>query len=120
MGNKASSAPRATCEDVLSRSALLITVQNETAPQIAGTTPIHQEVEEVERAIASRKRIIIYGKNCHDDRIYLKCAQIAKLGGDPRVYIGGLFEWVLLQEYYGADKFATTEKVKDVYKFRPL
>lgn len=85
---------------------------------ISGTVPCADEIREVERALALRTRIVIYGRNDHDARIYAKYEQIRQLGGDPRLYLGGLFEWLLLQDFYGAEQFPTTAKA-DLLKYKP-
>ena len=91
---------------------------DEQAVLIAGTVACADEIQEVERAIARRARIVIYGRNDHDARIYAKYEQIRKLGGDPRLYLGGLFEWLLLQDIYGPEHFPTTAKA-DLLKYKP-
>ena len=64
--------------------------------------------------------IIVYGRNGTDDTALSKCKQLTNLGF-KRVYIyaGGLFEWLLLQDIYGADEFPTTKKVVDILSFKP-
>jgi hypothetical protein len=122
MGNTAVNRSRATFEDVAKQCDLLISVMEEGSDSdllIAGTVPIAGEIAAVELAIATKRPVIIYGTNAHDDRIYAKYDQIAKLGGVGKVYIGGLFEWLLLQDIYGVDKFPTTSRTLDLYKFRP-
>jgi hypothetical protein len=37
-----------------------------------------------------------------------------------KVYFGGMFEWLLLQDVYGSDSFPTTSKEIDILKFKPL
>lgn len=86
---------------------------------IRGTVACADEIREVERAISQREPIVVYGLNDHDDRIYAKYEQLRKLGGDPRLYLGGLFEWLLLQDFYGADQFPTTAKSLDLLKYKP-
>jgi len=34
------------------------------------------------------------------------------------VYIGGLFEWLLLQDIYGDEEFPTTSKIIDILKYK--
>ena len=65
-------------------------------------------------------RIIIYGKNCNDEKIYKKYQQLLSLGFyNVFVYPGGLFEWLLLQDIYGTEEFPTTSKQLDVLKYKP-
>jgi len=65
-------------------------------------------------------KIIIYGKNCNDEKIYQKYQQLISLGFyNVFIYMGGLFEWLLLQDIYGSEEFPTTSKYLDVLKFKP-
>lgn len=64
--------------------------------------------------------IIIYGKNNTCQNVITKRNQLIKLGFyKVYVYLGGLFEWILLQDIYGDALFPTTSKVVDILKFRP-
>lgn len=64
--------------------------------------------------------IIIYGKNANDTKIYEKYKQLIQLGfTNVSLYIGGLFEWMLLQDIYGNDNFPTTKIELDILKFKP-
>jgi hypothetical protein len=65
------------------------------------------------------KKIIIYGKNTNDDTVEKKHKQICSLGfTDVYIYLGGLFEWMLLQDIYGKIEFPTTNKVLDILKYK--
>jgi hypothetical protein len=35
------------------------------------------------------------------------------------LYAGGLFEWLLLQDIFGAAEFPTTKKELDIIKYKP-
>ena len=124
MGNKESfTVEKASFENVLllEKSGVLISVfaEDDQNLLIAGTVPCAKEVEAVESAIAAKRSIIVYGRNSHDERVFTKYAQIKKLGGLVKVYLGGLFEWILLNEIYGNDRFPLTAKVVDLYQYRP-
>lgn len=63
--------------------------------------------------------IIVYGKNSNDEKLYKKYEQLLSLGFyNVFIYMGGLFEWLLLQDVYGADEFPTTSKQLDVLKYK--
>jgi hypothetical protein len=65
------------------------------------------------------KTFIIYGKNCSDDSVEKKRLQLLNLGiTNVFVYCGGLFEWVLLQDIYGASEFPTSSKILDILKYK--
>jgi hypothetical protein len=64
-------------------------------------------------------KIVIYGENCIDNKVISKYNQLYKLGfTNLYVYIGGLFEWLLLQDIYGDDEFPTTSKIIDILKYK--
>mgnify|MGYP001328035728 CR=1 FL=1 len=65
------------------------------------------------------KNIVIYGKNCSDISTLSKFKQLKNLGfKNIKIYMGGLFEWLLLQDIYGDDKFQTISKEIDILKYR--
>jgi len=65
-------------------------------------------------------KIIIYGRNCNDEKIYSKSNQLFSLGFyNVYIYTGGLFEWLLLQDVYGSQEFPTTKKELDLLKYKP-
>ena len=64
--------------------------------------------------------IIIYGLNACDDTVIKKYDQLTSLGFyNVYMYMGGLFEWLLLQDIYGDDEFQTTKKELDILKYKP-
>jgi hypothetical protein len=65
------------------------------------------------------KNIIVYGKNTNDDTVEKKYRQLNSLGfTEVYIYLGGIFEWLLLQDVYGKDEFPTTSKVLDILKYK--
>ena len=65
-------------------------------------------------------RIIIYGKNCNDECVNNKYKQLQKLGfNNIFIYLGGLFEWLMLQDIYGKELFLTTKNELDILRFKP-
>jgi hypothetical protein len=65
-------------------------------------------------------RIIIYGRNSSDENVFKKYNQLLKLGFlNVFIYLGGLFEWLMLQDIYGYDEFPTTIKQLDFLKYKP-
>lgn len=85
------------------------------------TIRCENEIKIVEMAIHKKIPIIIYGRHCNDETIYVKYDQIKKLGGIVYLYTGGLFEWLLLQDIYGSSDFSTTTtlKIVDLLKYKP-
>lgn len=89
---------------------------------IIGTTPISMEEEEINNMLNKyeTKSIIVYGKNGNDETAEKKCKQLLSLGfTDVYMYMGGLFEWLLLQDIYGSNNFMTSSKVTDILIYRP-
>ena len=63
-------------------------------------------------------KIILYGKNCSDYSILeKKNKQLVSLGFNTFVYLGGLFEWLLLQDIYGCENFPTSRRILDILMF---
>ena len=66
-------------------------------------------------------KIIVYGLNYNDNSIYEKYNYLHKCGfTSVYLYIGGLFEWLCLQDIFGEELFPTTEKELDILKYKPL
>ena len=91
---------------------------------IPGTMPIDEEEVAMNALIAvsdgKNREIIVYGKNANDDTVYKKYQQLMGLGfRNVCVYPGGMFEWLLLQDIYGASSFPTTSKELDILKYKP-
>ena len=64
--------------------------------------------------------IVVYGKNANDETVYKKYQQLRKLGfSNVYLYLGGMFEWLLLQDIFGSNEFMTTSKQLDLLKYRP-
>jgi len=88
---------------------------------IINTIVANEEEAIINRFMKENKsiRIIIYGKNCNDDTINKKYQQIYSLGFyNIFVYLGGMFEWLMLQDIYGQELFPTTKKEIDILKYK--
>ena len=89
---------------------------------IVNTVQAQKEEQIINHHMYSSKRIriIIYGRNSSDDKIYKKYDQLVKLGfSNVFIYMGGMFEWLMLQDIYGYDEFPTTMKQLDFLKYKP-
>jgi len=102
-------------------TALLINVldNSDQSVLIAGTVKTTEEVAAVEDALRRKFPIIVYGKHANDLAAIAKCAQLHSLGSRPYLYTGGLFEWLLLQDIYGAEAFPTMGKTVDLLRYKP-
>ena len=88
---------------------------------IAGTLDIDREIELLNAQLKKNKdvQVIIYGMNATDKTCVKKYEQLMKLGfWNVYIYVGGLFEWLLLQDVYGADLFPTTAVKVDLLKYK--
>jgi hypothetical protein len=90
---------------------------------IQGTTNIREEEALINKLVSQNIgcRIIIYGLNSNDESIYKKYNQLLHLGfTNITIYIGGMFEWLCLQDIYGDDDFPTTKKELDILRYKPV
>lgn len=72
-----------------------------------------------QNANAEELTVVVYGKNATDERVMAKYTQLQTLGiSNVCVYLGGMFEWLLLQDIYGDELFPTTGKCLDILEFR--
>jgi len=128
MGNNASIS-KVNFEDIQhsikNNSSYIINVlhRNEQQCLIQSTMNIDDEEHSMNHLLEKGKNhfsIIIYGKNSNDMKVYEKYNQLVQLGfTNVSIYIGGLFEWMLLQDIYGNDNFPTTTNELDILKFKP-
>jgi hypothetical protein len=88
---------------------------------IAGTISIDAETKLMNEQLEKNKivRIVIYGMNSNDVSIVKKYEQLLGLGfSNVFIYLGGLFEWLLLQDIYGHQLFPTTAIEHDLLKYK--
>jgi hypothetical protein len=105
---------------------------------LINTLPVHEqrcilpftllpekETEILNKHLTEKKtedaKIVVYGKNCNDFTVVKKQQQLQSLGfPHVYVYLGGMFEWLLLQDIYNDTVlFPTTTTEKDVLVFMP-
>lgn len=130
MGNTQSSSIKINYEDIQyiiknPENHLLINTLSgaEQNCLIVNTININNEESIINNCIKNGKKnikIIIYGKNSNDEKIYNKYNQLNSLGFyNVFIYTGGLFEWLMLQDIYGETEFPTTKKELDILKYKP-
>lgn len=127
MGNTIS-IRKINCEDMQKacKNADNYIIINTLDPQIQNcliynTMPIEKEEEIINSIIkkSRNKNIVIYGRNSNDDKVYKKYEQLISLGfTNVYLYVGGMFEWLLLQDIYGNELFPTTSKELDILKYK--
>lgn len=130
MGNSQSSSIKINYEDIQfiiknPENHLLINTLSASEQNclIVNTININNEETAINNCIkrgAKDIKIIIYGKNSNDEKIYTKYNQLTSLGFyNVFIYTGGLFEWLMLQDIYGDKEFPTTKKELDILKYKP-
>ena len=88
---------------------------------IKGTLSALEESQRINEYLYKNKKIqiIIYGLDSQDPSISKKYIQLKSLGFENvSIYMGGIFEWALLQEVYGSN-FPTEGSISDpmdIYK----
>lgn len=100
---------------------------NDQGILIRGTVPFEREEAMINEQLTNYTSpdlpVIIYGRNSCDISVDAKQTQLRSLGiKDVYVYVGGLFEWLLLNEVYGNDEFCvdTNQKSIDLLRYRPI
>ena len=89
---------------------------------LPNTVESHNEEQVINNLLKHNadKEIIIYGLNNNDESVIRKYKQLVSLGfQNIFIYLGGLFEWLLLQDIYGNDNFPTTSRELDIMKYKP-
>ena len=130
MGNKQSSSIKINYEDVQyiiknSEGHLLINTLSSTEQNclILNTININNEENVINSCIkrgAKDIKIVIYGKNSNDEKLYNKYNQLYSLGFyNVYIYTGGLFEWLMLQDIFGNTEFPTTSRQLDFIRYKP-
>jgi len=129
MGNSHSSTMKINFEDMQTvmknpEIYLLINtlVEVEQDCLIRGTILALQEEKIINQYVRTNKNvsIILYGRNCNDDKTIKKYQQLISLGFvNVFIYTGGLFEWLMLQDIFGFEEFPTTKKQLDFLKYKP-
>lgn len=98
--------------------------ENEQQCLIINTINVSNEANLINKYLTTGNtgiQIIIYGKNNLDDTVYKKYSQLKTLGFcNIFIYVGGLFEWLLLQDIYGKSEFRTTSVENDLLKYKPI
>lgn len=129
MGNKMSSI-KINYEDIQfiiknpEGHLLINTLQNDKQDcLITGTIKSEKEEPLINSLIRGGNKgvkIIVYGMNCNDEKLFNKYNQLTSLGFyNVYVYAGGLFEWLMLQDIYGEKEFPTTKKELDILRYKP-
>lgn len=109
-------------EHIKNKSIIINTLESTNQEcLISGTISIEEEIKLLNAYLKKNKTIliIIYGKNNSDISVIKKHKQLLSLGfTNIALYLGGLFEWLLLQDIFGHDNFPTTTKTIDILNYK--
>ena len=109
-------------EHIKNKSIIINTLESTNQEcLISGTIGIEEEIKLLNAYLKTNKTIliIIYGRNNSDISVIKKHKQLQSLGfTNIALYLGGLFEWLLLQDIYGKELFPTTKKELDILKYK--
>lgn len=130
MGNKITTSIKINYEDIQfimknPEAHILINTlpSSEQHCLILNTIQIDKEEMLINRCLSCGKKdikVVVYGKNCNDEKVYEKYNQLTSLGFyNVYVYSGGMFEWLMLQDIFGEKDFPTTSKQLDLLKYKP-
>jgi len=131
MGNHESAIKKVNFDDIImiskdSKHFLIHVMEKEDEDLlIKGTLSINEEIEKMNSLLSSEKMnvtIVIYGKNTDDvSKVIGRYRQLNDMGfSNVYVYLGGLFEWLLLQEIYGNDEIKTNNICKkNILDYKP-
>ena len=107
---------------IKNKSILINTLEsNNQSCLISGTIRIEEEIKLLNFYLKTNKNmlIIIYGKNNSDLSVLQKHKQLLSLGfTNIALYLGGLFEWLLLQDVFGQEHFPTTTKTIELLNYK--
>lgn len=126
MGNKTSQV-KISFEDmqykINNKRVIINTMPENMQNCLIPNTVLYSDEESVINSLLknnSDAEIIIYGMNNNDESVIRKYKQLTELGfQNIHIYLGGLFEWLLLQDIFGKEEFPTTEEELDILKFKP-
>jgi hypothetical protein len=131
MGNSESAIKKVNFDDIImiskdSKHFLIHVMEKEDEDLlIKGTLSINEEIEKMNSLLSLEKMnvtIVIYGKNTDDvSKVIGRYRQLNDMGfSNVYVYLGGLFEWLLLQEIYGNDEIKTNNICKkNILDYKP-
>lgn len=89
---------------------------------IKGTIDANKEERIINNLLQRDKStmIIVYGRHSCDETVFTKYEKLTKLGfTHVYMYIGGLFEWLCLQDIYSSSFFPTTNSCLEILNYAP-
>lgn len=112
------------CIEMSFPSCIIINTIDKTEQKclIKNTICISEEEYTINQMLKNNKNVLIciYGKHSCDTTVFAKYEQLKGLGFlNIHIYIGGLFEWLCLQDIYGSNFFPTTFIPKDILDYSP-
>lgn len=111
-----------TCIEYPKSHIIINVLENDLQHCLIDTTTHADDEEEIINHLIKTdktKPIIIYGKNCCDEKILKKHKQLTTYGfKNIKIYCGGVFEWLCLQDIYGKEQFKTHGDEIDILKYK--
>ena len=111
------------CAIIFLRNTIINTLDiNKQDCLIIGTVLYNEEEAKVNSLLTGNKeeKIVLYGMNYLDETVIKKAEQLVELGfTNIFIYVGGLFEWLMLQDIYGKEEFPTIGYELELLKFKP-
>ena len=91
---------------------------------IQGTLRAEQEEAQLNQMLKNgahrHTHILVYGKHACDETAVNRVTHLRSLGfTEVYHYVGGLFEWLVLQDTFGDNQFPTSGKESDLLRFMP-
>ncbi len=90
---------------------------------IINTIDINKEEEILNSLMKTNKNayILVYGTNNNDETIVEKYKHLNQCGfTNVFLYVGGMFEWLLLNDIYGNDLFPVIGRELDILKYKGI
>jgi hypothetical protein len=126
MGNKTSQI-KLSFEDMqhkMNNSVIINTLPEHLQHCLINNTVFYKDEETIINDLlknSSDVDIIIYGMNNNDESVIRKYKQLTGLGFQKVfIYLGGMFELLLLQEVFGKNNFETSSREFDIMKYKPI
>lgn len=107
-------------DDIFLINTLPEHMQDVLIPQTLSFSEEEDKINNLINRSLFQQKIVIYGKNNSDETLYKKYVQLKKYGFlNLYLYIGGLFEWLLMQDIYGKELFPTIGFTLNILKYKP-
>ena len=122
MGNINTLPKNVSCDTIMNNDdkyILINTLPYDEQNCLIKNTIVAKNEENIINNLKKSKNIIIYGKNCRDLSVYKKYKHLHMYGfTNVYIYMGGMFEWLLLKDVYGSNLFSTDGDEIDLLTYK--